>query len=215
MRDTEVMGVEPPGRPAGSARGRLLLGLALVVAGLVWLLDQAGVNVPWRLLPSLALIAVGVAVLVRPRGTHVGPLIVVGIVLSALVLLATAARLDGGVVGGGAGNRLERPTTLADLRPSYQLGAGELTIDLRDLVLPDGTTRLRARVGTGRLVVRAPAGVALRVDGGAGIGQFQALGEEQQGFGANTTVTGPDYQTATRRLDLDLRVGVGQIEVQR
>ena len=96
------------------------------------------------------------------------------------------------------------------------LAVGQLTVDLRDLGLSEGaTTTVQARVGIGRLAVQVPEGVALEVDGRSGLGQVQALGRNEQGGAVRLRARSDDWSGASRRLVLDLRVGLGQIEVQQ
>jgi hypothetical protein len=58
-------GPAPPGGPAGQrdrrgpATATVLVGALLVLVGIGWLLDAAGVEVPWRAVLPAALIAVG------------------------------------------------------------------------------------------------------------------------------------------------------------
>ncbi|HET9556345.1 MAG TPA: hypothetical protein VFS70_04340, partial [Actinomycetota bacterium] len=57
----------PPAGPAapvdhrGPATATVLVGALLVLVGIGWLLDSAGIEVPWRALLPAALIAVGLA----------------------------------------------------------------------------------------------------------------------------------------------------------
>jgi Cell wall-active antibiotics response LiaF, C-terminal len=132
--------------------------------------------------------------------------------LALTLVLAVAVGTDWGLqvtLVGGVGERVEQPATPADLR-DYRLAVG-----LSGLQVPDGTTTVRARVGLGELVVKAPAGVAVRVDGRSGVGQVQGLDREENGLGNRLDVRTDDFDTATRRLFLELRVGVGEIRVER
>lgn len=45
-----------------------MLGLLLAAGGVAWLLDTAGVDVPWRAAPAAALIVIGVALLASLAG---------------------------------------------------------------------------------------------------------------------------------------------------
>jgi Cell wall-active antibiotics response 4TMS YvqF len=204
----------PPTRH-GPSPSQVLLGALLVLVGIGWLLDASGVAVPWRAVLPAALIAVGLATVAGAwRGRQTG-LILIGLVLT--VVVAAAAGTDWTAsfpLGGGVGDRTERPASTADLA-DYRLAAGNLTVDLSGLQLPDGITTVRARVGAGQLRVQAPSGVAVAVDGRSGIGQVQALDRQENGFGSHLEARTDDYDGAARRLLLDLRVGVGQVQVNR
>ena len=138
---------------------------------------------------------------------------VVGVALTVVLSLAAAANWDLDVpLGGGVGDRTERPTTPAELT-GYELGVGNLVVDLRQLQIPPGTTRVEARVGVGELEVEVPQGVSVAVVARSGLGQVQALGEEEGGF-ASRIDTAADAG-GDRRLELDLRVGLGQVRVEQ
>jgi hypothetical protein len=146
-----------------------------VLVGIGWLLDANGVQVPWRAVLPAALIAVGLATVAGSmRGRQHG-LMVVGLVLTLVLALAVGTDWGLGVtLVGGVGERVEQPATPADLR-EYRLAVGQLTVDLTGLQVPAGTTTVKARVGLGELVVKAPAGVAVWLDGRSGVGEVHGL----------------------------------------
>lgn len=200
-----------PPRPGGDRAGLAVLGILLLLLGAGWLLSTIGVSVPWKVLLPSALILDGLVLILRAgRHRRHGGLVALGVVLTIIIggIVSTNVSLSG-----TAGNRTFRPTSAAELAGGYHLGAGNLTIDLRGLSLPEGTTRLEASVGVGQLVVRVPSGAALRIESSSGIGQVTALGETDGGFGVHRTTLSPGYDGATTRLDLRLSVGVGQVEV--
>jgi Cell wall-active antibiotics response 4TMS YvqF len=205
----------PPPASRGPAAATVLAGALLVIVGIAWLLDANGVEVPWRALLPAALIAVGLATVAGGLRARQHGLMVLGLALT--LLLAVAVGTDWGLqvtLVGGVGDRVEQPATPADLR-DYRLAVGTLTVDLSGLQVPDGTTRVQARVGLGELVVKVPAGVAVRVDGRSGVGQVHGLDREENGLGNRLDVRSGDFDTATRRLLLELRAGVGEIRVER
>jgi hypothetical protein len=205
----------PPQASRGPAAATVLAGALLVIVGIAWLLDANGVEVPWRAVLPAALIAVGLATVAGGLRARQHGLMVLGLALT--LLLAVAVGTDWGLqvtLVGGVGDRVEQPATPADLR-DYRLAVGTLTVDLSGLQVPDGTTRVQARVGLGELVVKAPAGVAVRVDGRSGVGQVHGLDREENGLGNRLDVRSGDFDTATRRLLLELRAGVGEIRVER
>ena len=201
----------PPADRHGPAAATVLVGALLVLVGIGWLLDAGGVEVPWRALLPAALIAVGLACVAGAFQGRQHAMMVVGVALTAVLSVAVAADWDLDVpLAGGVGDRTERPATPAELT-EYELGAGDL--DLQQLQVPPGTTAVQARVGVGELVVELPDGVSARVVASSGLGEVQVLGEQEGGFAnrVDTTVeAGGD-----RRLELDLRVGMGQVRVER
>ena len=190
-------GPTPPGPAApvdrhGPAAATVLVGALLVLVGIGWLLDAGGVEVPWRAILPAALIAVGLACAAGAFRGRQHALMVVGVALMVLLSLGVVADWD-----------LDLPLT----------GAGDFLLDLQQLQVPPGTTTVAARVGVGELVVEVPDGVTVRVMASSGLGEIQVLGEQDNGFAnrVDTTVAaGGD-----RRLELDLRVGIGQVRVER
>jgi hypothetical protein len=206
----------PPHPPALRARelplGRLVLGGILLVGGMLWLLGSLDVIADLSLtaILSVALIVVGLALVIGSRtGRHSG-LITAGAILTVVLAIASTFNLR---IEGGAGERTFRPASVADLRDTYELGVGQLTVDLRDLELPQGTTEIEITLGIGQLVVRVPADTAVRVHGKAGAGQVAIFGREHDGFDVDTTESAAGYDTATSRLFLDVSVGLGQVDV--
>jgi hypothetical protein len=197
----------------GPAAATVLVGALLVLVGIGWLLDAGGVEVPWRAILPAALIAVGLACVAGAFRGRQHAMMVLGLALTVVLAVAVATDWDLDVpLAGGVGDRTERPATPADLS-EYELGAGDFLLDLQQLRVPPGTTTVEARVGVGELVVEVPDGVTVRVLASSGLGEIQVLGEQDNGFAnrVDTTVeAGGD-----RRLELDLRVGIGQVRVER
>jgi hypothetical protein len=184
-----------------------------VLVGIGWLLDAAGVAVPWRAILPASLIAVGLACVAGAFWGRQHALIVVGVALMVVLSLAVAVDWDVDVpVTGGVGDRTEQPRTPGDLT-TYELAVGNLEVDLRQLQVPPGTTAVEARVGVGQLVVHLPGGVTVDVMARSGLGEVQVLGEQEGGLGSRIdTVAGAG---SGRTLRLDLRVGLGQVQVDR
>jgi hypothetical protein len=210
---TEPLPPSPPADRAGPAAATVLAGALLILVGIAWLLDAGGVEVPWRAILPGALIAVGLACMAGAFRGRQHALMIVGVALMLVLSLAVAVDWDLDVpLGGGVGDRTERPSTPADLT-EYELGVGNLQVDLRQLQVPAGTTVVEARVGIGELAVEVPGGVSVEVVARSGLGEVQVLGEQEGGFAtrvATTSEAGGD-----RRLRLDLRVGLGQVRVER
>jgi hypothetical protein len=206
-------GPAPPADRHGPAAATVLVGALLVLVGIGWLLDAAGVEVPWRAVLPAALIAVGLACVAGAFRGRQHALMVVGVALAVVLSLAAAADWDLEIpLGGGVGDRTERPTTPAELT-GYELGVGNLVVDLRQLQLPPGTTTVQARVGVGELAVEVPQGVSVAVVARSGLGQVQALDEEEGGLASRIDTV--SEAGGDRRLELDLRVGLGQVRVER
>jgi hypothetical protein len=210
---TEPLPPAPPADRHGPAAATVLVGALLVLVGIGWLLDATGVEVPWRAVLPSALIAVGLACVAGAFRGRQYAMMVVGVALTVVLAVAVAADWDLDVpLGGGFGDRTERPTTPAELT-GYELGIGDLEVDLRQLQVPPGTTAVRARVGIGQLTVELPQGVSAEVVASSGLGEVQVLGEREGGF-ASRIDAGFDLD-GRPRLKLDLRVGLGEVRVDR
>jgi hypothetical protein len=208
---------EPPPPPVPTPRralplGRIDVGLLLVAAGILWLLEALDVSrVPWRVLLPVALIAIGLVLVAGSRTGRHGGLITVGAILTIVLLVVTSAdiRLEGGV-----GQRTERPTTPAGVSSEYHLSLGQLEIDLRDVAFPNGSnTEVKATVGVGQLVVRVPSDVGLQIHATAGLGDLEVLGRTSSGGDVELNLD--ELGLAQAFVRLVLSVGVGQVTVTR
>jgi phage shock protein PspC (stress-responsive transcriptional regulator) len=141
---------------------------------------------------------------------------VVGLTLGglfALLLVATAifAAVFHVHVENGVGDKTYRVVDVRDLRSSYDLGIGDLRIDLSDLKLPPGETHVRGSVDVGRLLVVVPPNVALQVRSKADFGTVKLLGSANDGRKVDKTLD----QTGKRVLVIDAHVGAGSVHVDR
>lgn len=186
-------------------------GLVLVAVGIVWLLALAGVPIDWELLLPGALVVIGVLLLVGlPRGTCEG-LVGLGVVVAVVAALTTITPPPSVI---GIGDRTHTVATVGDLAPDYGLGMGSLTVDLRSLDLPEGTTEVDVGLVMGELIVRVPDDVTVRGVGRAGMGDVEALDMSSGGIAPRLEFDDPGADPG-RILVLDLKVGLGRVEVSR
>ena len=187
------------------------LSILLIGAGIASLLQATGaldVNVTVAL--AIATCVVGAALVVAAFAGRAHTLILVGVVLLAATAVSSTIDVP---LRGGIGSDSYRPLELASLKSHYELGIGELQIDLRDLPLADRTTVVDAQTGIGELLVLVPSSVRVEVTGHAGAGSVMLFGRETGGWPENDQRaidgTGPGV------LKLNLRVGTGQVRVRR
>jgi phage shock protein PspC (stress-responsive transcriptional regulator) len=133
--------------------------------------------------------------------------------LFALVLVAAAifAAVFHVHLGHGVGDRNYAVSSPTELRQKYQLGIGDLNVDLRDLSLPAGETHVQARVDVGNLEVVVPRNAAVEVHGDAQVGRVEVLGRIGEGRDVDRSVV----QNGRRVLVLDAHVGAGRVVVTR
>jgi phage shock protein PspC (stress-responsive transcriptional regulator)/predicted membrane protein len=132
----------------------------------------------------------------------------------ALVLplgLVAAADLD---LRGGIGERSYHPASFADLPDRYELGIGELHVDLSDIELPPGRTDLRIELGMGEALLRVPENVCVTSEVAVAAGGVDVLDRENAGI--DVAVSEPRMMSQGRPiLHVDGDVGVGVLEVVR
>ncbi len=132
----------------------------------------------------------------------------VAVILVAAAVLAAVLPVH---LSHGVGDRTYNVSSAGDLHRSYTLGIGALRVDLGDVQLPVGETRLTTRVDIGRLTVIVPANAALQVHGDAQFGEVNLLGTSTDGHHADTTIK----EHGDRVLVLDSHVGAGKLVVVR
>ena len=101
------------------------------------------------------------------------------------------------------------PASTVDLRDHYQLGIGELVVDLRDTDLPKGDVPLDLDVGIGEARVIVPDDVCVATDADVGLGNVHVLGRDHGGVDVDYE-DAPDAQPTATRLLVHGDVGVGR-----
>ena len=184
-----VSGERPGGSPGDVAR-RAALGVALLIA--------------CGALAVASFFASGMG----------GGVVVAGIVIAVGAALVAAAFVAAADIDldGGFGERRERPATLAELRQGYQLGAGELVVDLREIDLPAGDHPLRVRVGAGHALVLVPEDVCVASSADIGIGAVSIFDQTSGGIDVDWS-DGRRARPGNARLVLEGDIGVGLLEV--
>ena len=199
--------------------GRILgivFGCILISFGVGALLENLqGITIDWLLVACSALIAVGALLVVTLGRVARGGLVAIGVILSVMLAPLSAANM---VVGRDAfGDRFAQPANVTELQQRYEHAFGSMTIDLRNLAVPEGTTTVRAQSAFGSLTVFVPKDVAVEVVGETTFGNIEALGQDlsagpvQRHAGVRT----PDYNQASKRISLQVTSAFGSVEVIR
>jgi len=210
--------VPKPRRPR-SYLGLATLSLAVAVGGLFAGLSVTGAaNIPTVVVFAAPLAVLALGLLIGSFFGRARWLAIVAVPLTLLTLATALVPHDVGQVWNkNAGNVTWTPTTTSDLTTHYELGTGSGTLDLTRL--PATSTIVAplvvARVNLGLLRVQVPANAGLIINANVGLGSIHIDGVNPQG-GRNVAVsvslpgssTAPTYR-------LDLRVSIGQIEVNR
>jgi phage shock protein PspC (stress-responsive transcriptional regulator) len=221
-----------------SVLGRLTLGLALLVAGTLWITDLLGATSLGLLrIIATALLVLGLGLLTgsvvgRARWLAIPALLLAPIVLVGAIAPANVFRDVVDARGDGVGEVIERPARLDDVEGTYELGAGSIQLDLRGLDLDEltaaGTTAIRVQVGAGEIRVSAPDDVRVVARARVGIGEARLLGastivvedagattsaQSSAGFGIDRRATHVPEDDAAPTIELDLQVGLGTVRV--
>jgi phage shock protein PspC (stress-responsive transcriptional regulator) len=212
----------PPPRPRrrrpSAFVGLVSLGVALVGIGLGAALDDPigfpGSSATLGLIIALTGVSVVVLTLgLRGRASGFSGFLVVSLALM-LVAASAASRVD---VQDGVGDRTWTPLPSSTVT-TYELGAGEATLDLRQLDSASTSPtpqRITVDMGAGDLRILVPAGLDVRVDASVGFGDITHRGGVD-----GVDSSGTDRSTSTLIGDqpvqvvVDAELGLGQITIQ-
>jgi hypothetical protein len=203
-----------------SPLGWLTLGTLLLAIGVAALLDQSDVvDVTPVRYTALALAVLGVGLLVGTLWGRARWLILLCFLLVPFVLAASLIDVP---LSGGTGSRFYQPLTSGEIQPDYRLAAGQMQIDLRNVVLDQTPTTITATVAFGDLLVVVPNDVTVAIHGSAGAGvvrvrsvPFDPSDREVDGVRVLLDETFIPPNGGIGAITLDLKVGFGQIRVYR
>jgi hypothetical protein len=185
-----------------------------VAAGVLGLLDARDaydVSLTVALATGLAVVA-GSIVFGAIRRRRVRGLVPLGVVLVAALAAAAMSPVS---LSAGMGEKDERPLHPAQLERSYEFGIGDFTVDLTDVALPQGRTKVDVELGSGHLLVKVPEHAALEIDAHAAAGKVDVLGESDDGFDAAERVSAPGATSSAPVLELEADVGMGHVAIRR
>jgi phage shock protein PspC (stress-responsive transcriptional regulator) len=204
---------EGPSGDAGEVAKRAALGIGiLLVCGLIaiggaWAAAAGG----GKTVVAIVVIAAGAAIVagafLRPVRWLVLPAL--ALALSAGVVSASGIDLDGGV-----GDRDYRPASAVDLRDKYELGMGQLLVDLRQTDLPPGDVPIRLDLGIGDARLVVPDDVCVATDAHIGIGEARTFELRNNGVDVDLDDL-PDARPSTTRLLVNADVGIGSLRIGR
>jgi phage shock protein PspC (stress-responsive transcriptional regulator) len=123
--------------------------------------------------------------------------------------------------GQGVGETTWQPLTASAVQGPYERGAGTGTLDLRAIRLGGATVSARLKVGAGKAVVILPKTATTHIVYNLGIGEVDLPGKVHNGVRIRNSrqdrlTFGPAPGTpSSGNVELDLNVGVGQLEVIR
>ena len=206
----------PVGVPArrGPAVAQVIGGGVLVLIGSLWLLERTGtIDLSVTAVLGLATMLVGVSLMLLANRDPHGGLIVFGTILAVVTLVTAIAPFEG--FQGGLGDRTHVVSSVGDIQSDYNVAAGTLTIDLREIGDWQPATPLTASVGMGELVIRLPDSVEVEVAARVGAGEVEILGRGVDGVMIDESYRTPGFEPGSEGLVLELDVFAGRVEVTR
>ena len=205
----------PPTAGGGGGGGALLLGAVLIGAGALWLLAALGIDIPVAMVAPVLLVVLGLIVLasaVRGRDNAVlGFAIAVGVWVAIAAVITTLVQVP---LAGAIGDRELVPGTAAAAEGPHRLFAGTQLLDLRALEAGAGPVMIEASTVLGEVEVLVPDDVPVRIEASVAAGAITLFGATTDGVDVDRTYVSDDWDEATDRLDLELRVGFGEVRVR-
>ncbi|GAA3385517.1 hypothetical protein GCM10020369_19340 [Cryptosporangium minutisporangium] len=207
----------PPKRPKErSVLGRLTFSVACLAIVILVIINAAGGNIPFTGFVALALGIVAAGLLIGAWVGRARWLIPLGVLLTfALGIGSIAENVDGGPSNDGR-DVTHRPTSVAEVLPTYEFGAGDFELDLTAVDFTGTTKTIVVNSGFGDSQILLPEDVDVRIEYDLGAGDAQILDRRDEGLGVHGIQidegeNGPD----TSNLKLVIHHGAGDLEVTR
>ena len=198
------------GEGGGSPAAKIGLGLLLLVVTLTGFFAVAvGAAAGGGAVIAGLVIAVGAALAVSAFIGGRRWLVLPALILAIPLGFVAAAGID---VDGGVGDRDYQPTSVNELRNGYELGMGELRLDLTEVDLPPGRTPLKLDIGIGSLRVIVPDDVCVASNVRVGAGYARVLDRDSGGLDIDWRRS-PVVNAGVKRLVIDGDVGIGELQV--
>ena len=137
-------------------------------------------------------------------------LAVPALVLAVPLGAVAATDLD---IRGTWGERLFVPATVAEVEKGYEMGAGEMRVDLRNVDLPPGRTTLPVQIGMGEIQVLVPDDTCVTTEADISVGAYQEPYNGEQG-GVDLEIDDRhDVAPGTSELHVVADIGLGALIV--
>ena len=166
--------------------GGTVIAILAVVTGLVLIATAFAGGARWLILPAL--------------------------VLALPLAVVAAGNID---IRGGIGDRSYTPRSAAAVRPLYELGMGQLNVDLRNAQLPPGQTNVNVKLGIGEAHVRVADGVCVTTDADIGAGVATVFKENNAVVDVAFADTPRPTDPTRPVLHVAAKIGAGQLDVDR
>ena len=201
---------EGPAGDAGDVAKRAALGIGiLLVCGLISIGGAWAAAAGGETIVAVVVIVAAVAIL---AGAFLRP--VRWLVLPALALALSAGTVSAAGIdlNGGVGERDYRPASVVDLQDKYELGMGQLVLDLRRTELPPGDVPVEVDLGVGDARVIVPRDVCVATDAHVRVGEIRTFQRNNDGIDVDVKDL-PDAAPPVTRLLVKADIGVGSLRV--
>jgi len=202
-------GTAPGGEPREIAKQALLGVGTLIACSAIFVGGFSAAAAGGGALAAGLVIGTGVVLIAGAFLGRIRWLVLPALSLAIAVGIVSAAGID---LDGGFGERHYRPTAASDVNDRYELGAGDLTVDLRDAKLPAGDTQLKLQLGLGQATVLVPDDVCVASRAEIGAGQIEVFDRGSAGADLTWEDT-PRAAAGNSRVVIDADVGVGHVQV--
>jgi phage shock protein PspC (stress-responsive transcriptional regulator) len=205
-----IVSGEGPSGDAGDIARRAALGIGVLLLCCVIFLGGAwAAAAGGGVVVAILVIASGAAILAGAFLRPVRWLILPAVTLALAAGAVSAAGID---LDGGVGDKTYRPASVSQLQDEYQLGIGDLEVDLRNTELPAGDRPLAIDVGVGDARLIVPDDVCVATDADVGVGQVDFFDRGSGGVDVDF-VEEPDARPDITRLLVNADVGLGRLSV--
>ncbi|HEX2417944.1 MAG TPA: LiaF domain-containing protein, partial [Micromonosporaceae bacterium] len=115
------------------------------------------------------------------------------------------------------GTQRWKPTSVAQIEPSYGVDLGDGNLDLRDVDFAGKDVTIRLAVNAGTMEVFLPQDLDLTADVRLAYGNVVVLGQDLSGASIQREISdlGADEATGPGQVDLQITVNAGNLEVKR
>lgn len=172
----------------------IILGLYLLAPRIGWAVAPISWNIVW----PAALIAIGLVKLLQDRYGLFSRTVDAGQFRTSFV---------GEVHRGGSS------WVLDDMRLRH--GVGEVHLDLTQAIIPDREVNIDIGGMVGEVTIYVPSDLPIQAYCESNIGEITILDLHRDGLGNSLSWKSPDYDTATRKVNIAVQWKIGEIKIRR
>jgi phage shock protein C len=205
-----------------------VLSLLAIGAGVCWALHAAGlVQLSIAGVAAGGLLIVGMGLLASLWLGRAPGLVLAGVGLAGVLLVASVVEpwfanprwfqaqtwqpFVHNHLPASAGERNLQPRTLSELQPMYELGMGDLTLDLTQLDFSGEQRDVQVKLGLGELNVIVPSGTSVEAHGQVGLGEGTVLDHHEEGVSVRVDSSDPGQEQGSLRIDFSVGMGEGTV----